>query len=442
MFNYVIRRLLLMIPTFLGATMLVFVILQMAPGGPLEKTIMQIQMGASQGGGEGGATSSGSSGAGTLLPKRALKELERFYGFDKPIWQRYLIWLGVWEREIKHRTLFFKIGDTEVKKNMGKRRYAFVRKKGAELEVYNVDGNISTLWTARFDMDISDDEILNFDALKSSGKLQDISKLEATIFETEYSGVLTGNLGKSYTYQQPVLEVMKPRFKISILLGLTGFLISYLVCIPLGIKKALNHGSKFDLISSSIVFMAYSIPGWAFGGVLLVLFGGGSFWDVFPLGGLHSPQEIWVNLNFFEKILDQLHHVILPIIAWTIGSFATLTVLMKNSLLDNMSQDYIRTAFAKGLSEKRVIWVHAVRNSIIPIASGIGYIIATIIAGSYFIEMIFNINGFGKMGYQAILDRDYPITMGFLVIVVIIRLIANLLSDLALAAVDPRIRFK
>ena len=442
MFNYIIRRLLLMIPTFLGATMLVFVILQMAPGGPLEKTIMQIQMGASQGGGEGGATSSGSSGAGTLLPKRALKELERFYGFDKPIWQRYLIWLGVWEREIKHRTLFFKIGDTEVKKNMGKRRYAFVRKKGAELEVYNVDGNISTLWTARFDMNISDEEIINFEELKSTGKLQDISKLEATIFETEYSGVLTGNLGKSYTYQQPVLEVMKPRFKISILLGLTGFLISYLVCIPLGIKKALNHGSKFDLISSAIVFMAYSIPGWAFGGVLLVLLGGGSFWDVFPLGGLHSPQEIWVNLSFFEKILDQLHHVILPIIAWTIGSFATLTVLMKNSLLDNMSQDYIRTAFAKGLSEKRVIWVHAVRNSIIPIASGIGYIIATIIAGSYFIEMIFNINGFGKMGYQAILDRDYPITMGFLVIVVIIRLIANLLSDMALAAVDPRIRFK
>ena len=431
-----------MIPTFLGATMLVFVILQMAPGGPLEKTIMQIQMGASQGGGEGGATSSGSSGAGTLLPKRALKELERFYGFDKPIWQRYLIWLGVWEREIKHRTLFFKIGDTEVKKNMGKRRYAFVRKKGAELEVYDVEGNISTLWTARFDMDISDEEIINFEVLKSAGKLQDISKLEATIFETEYSGVLTGNLGKSYTYQQPVIEVMKPRFKISILLGLSGFLISYLVCIPLGIKKALNHGSKFDLISSSIVFMAYSIPGWAFGGVLLVLFGGGSFWDVFPLGGLHSPQEIWVNLSFFEKILDQLHHVILPIIAWTIGSFATLTVLMKNSLLDNMSQDYIRTAFAKGLSEKRVIWVHAVRNSIIPIASGIGYIIATIIAGSYFIEMIFNINGFGKMGYQAILDRDYPITMGFLVIVVMIRLIANLLSDLALAGVDPRIRFK
>ena len=443
MFNYVIRRLLLMIPTFVGATLLVFIILQMAPGGPLEKTIQQIQMGGSQSGGEGGASSNiSSSGSGTLLPKRALKELERFYGFDKPLWKRYLIWLGVWQREIKHRNLTFKLDETEIKKNMGKRRYAYIKKNGAQLQVFDKEGNISKLWKARFDMDISNEEIENIESLKKEGKLQNISKLEATIFETELSGVLTGNLGKSYTYQIPVIEVMKPRFKVSILLGLTGLLISYLVCIPLGIKKALSHGSTFDFVSSAIVFMAYSIPGWAFGGVLLVLFGGGSFWDVFPLGGLHSPQEIWQDLNIFEKVLDQIHHAILPIIAWSITGFATITVLMKNSLLDNMSQDYVRTAFAKGLSEKRVIWVHAIRNSLIPIASGIGHIIGFIIMGSYFIEMIFNINGFGKMSFQGILDRDYPITMGFLVIVVMIRLIANLISDLALAAVDPRIRFK
>ena len=250
MFNYIIRRLLLMIPTFLGATLLVFIILQMAPGGPLEKTIMQIQMGGAQGGGEGGASSSTpSSETGTLLPKRALKELERFYGFDKPIWKRYLIWLGVWQREIKHRNLTFKIGDTEKKKNMGKRRYAYVKKNGSKLEVFDKEGNKSNLWKARFDMDISDEEIENFDALKNEGKLHDISKLEAIIFETEFSGILTGNLGKSYTYQQPVIEVMKPRFRVSILLGFTGFLISYLVCIPLGIKKALSHGSKFDVAS-------------------------------------------------------------------------------------------------------------------------------------------------------------------------------------------------
>jgi microcin C transport system permease protein len=325
---------------------------------------------------------------------------------------------------------------------MGKRRYAYVKKNGSKLEVFDKEGDKSNVWTARFDMDISDEEIENFEALKNEGKLQEINKLEATIFETELSGILTGNLGKSYTYQQPVIEVMKPRFKISIMLGLTGWLISYLVCIPLGIKKALSHGSKFDMVSSATIFMAYSIPGWAFGGVLLVLFGGGSFWDIFPLGGLHSPQVIWDNLSFIEKVIDQIHHLILPIIAWSITSFATLTVLMKNSLLDNLSQDYIRTAFAKGLSEKRVIWIHAIRNSLIPIASGIGHIIGIIIMGSYFIEMIFNINGFGKMSFQGILDRDYPIIMGFLVIVVMIRLIANLLSDLALAAVDPRIRFK
>ena len=429
-----------MIPTFFGATFLVFIILQMSPGGPLEKTIQQIQRGGAQGG-EGGAIG-GTGTGGTLLPQSAIRELERFYGFDKPIFQRYLIWLGVWQREIKHRKLTFGIDETEKKKNMGKRRFAYVKKEGSKLIVYDKEGNVSDLWKARFDMDLSDEEIAHFEELKNQGEFPDISKLEATIFETEFSGVLTGNLGKSYTYQQPVIEVMKPRFKVSILLGLTGWIISYLVCIPLGIKKALKHGSKFDIVSSAIVFMAYSIPGWAFGGVLLVLFGGGTFWDVFPLGSLHSPQDIWQNLSWFEKIIDQVHHAILPIIAWTITSFATLTVLMKNSLLDNMSEDYVRTAFAKGLSERRVIWVHAVKNSLIPIASGIGYILATIIAGSYFIELIFNINGFGYMGIQAILDRDYPITMGFLVIVVLIRLLGNLLSDLTLAAVDPRIRFK
>ena len=134
--------------------------------------------------------------------------------------------------------------------------------------------------------------------------------------------------------------------------------------------------------------------------------------------------------------------MILPIIAWSIASFATMTVLMKNSLLENLSQDYIRTAFAKGLREKRVVWIHAMRNSVIPIASGIGHIIGVVIAGSYFIERVFNIDGFGKMAFEAVLQRDYPITLGFLVIVVLIRLTGNIISDLALASVDPRIRFK
>lgn len=365
------------------------------------------------------------SGGSSILPESALRELKRFYGFDKPMHQRYLIWLGVWPREIKHREVEFLPGTTEMQKNVGRGNYMTLRLEGENVGVYDTEGNISELWKAAVDKEASTDEAII-----------------ATIFQTEFSGILTGNLGTSYTYDQPVTEVMKPRFKVSMTLGLTGLLLTYIICVPLGIRKALHHGSTFDFLSSVLVFVGYSIPGFALGGVLLVWLGGGSFYDVVPLGGFRSPLEVWETLSAWGKIKDQVAHLILPIIAWSIGSFAGLTVLMKNSLLENISQDYIRTAFAKGLHEKRVIWVHAIRNSVIPIASGIGGIIGVIIAGSYLIERVFNIDGFGKMGFQAILDRDYPITLGFLVIVVVIRLVANILSDIALASVDPRIRFK
>jgi len=429
MATYFLRRFLLMIPTFLGSTVLVFIILQLAPGGPIEQTIIQLQMGG-MAGMEGGGGSAGVTGnAVGALPPEALKELERFYGFDKPIYQRYLIWLGIWPREIKHRDFILHPGETTVEKRVGKRdgliwRVDIRSMDNGKLSVIEKDGLESSIWYA------------SVDELKADGTRN------AVIFQREYSGLLTGNLGRSYTYLQPVTEVMKPRFKISLFFGLTGIFISYLICIPLGIRKALNHGSVFDFGSSVAIFIAYSIPGWALGGVFLVLFGGGSFWDIFPLGGFRSPIEVWETLTPFGKVVDQIHHMILPVIAWTIGSFATMTVLMKNSLLENLSQDYIRTAFAKGLREKRVVWLHAMRNSVIPIASGIGHILGVVIAGSYFIERMFNIDGFGRLAYEAILSRDYPITLGFLVIVVLLRLIGNIISDLALATVDPRIRFK
>ena len=418
-----------MIPTFLGSTILVFTILQLAPGGPLEQTILQLQMGGLAGGGEGGGGSAAGIDGGSVLPESALKELKRFYGFDKPIYQRYLIWLGIWPREIKHRDFTIPVGETLTEKRVGKRDGRIWRVDVKSLDrnnlyVFEKDGELSPVWHATID------------------ETKDDGTREAVIFQQEYSGILTGNLGKSYTYLKPVTEVMKPRFKISLFFGLTGIFLSYLICIPLGIKKALNHGSVFDFGSSVAIFMAYSIPGWALGGVLLVLFGGGSFWDFFPLGGFRSPVEIWEEMTLWEKVIDQVHHMILPVIAWSIGSFATMTILMKNSLLENLSQDYIRTAFAKGLKEKRVVWLHAMRNSVIPIASGIGHILGVVIAGSYFIERVFNIDGFGRLAYEAILSRDYPITLGFLVVVVLLRLIGNIISDLALATVDPRIRFK
>ena len=413
-----------MIPTFLGSTILVFTILQLAPGGPIEQIMLNLQMGGAFGEGGGGLDSDG----GMSLPPKALKELERFYGFDKPIYQRYLSWLGIWPREIRHRDFVIPKNEVKIEKRVGKKNGKLWKvdiklANGNSLSVYEKDGSLSNVWKAKVE--------------NRSDK-----GVEAVVYQTEFSGILTGNLGKSYTFLEPVVDVMKPRFKISLFFGLTGILLSYLVCIPLGIKKALSHGSVFDFGSSALIFIAYSIPGWALGGVLLVLFGGGSFFDVFPLGGFRSPSEIWDSLTPIQKVFDQIHHMILPIIAWTITSFATMTVLMKNSLLENLSQDYVRTAFAKGLKEKRVIWLHAMRNSLIPIASGIGHILGVVIAGSYFIERMFNIDGFGRMAFEAILSRDYPITLGFLVIVVIIRLVGNLISDITLAAVDPRIRFK
>ena len=412
-----------MVPTFLGSTVLVFVILQIAPGGPIEKAIMELQMGGMEDGGSGGNFSE------NVLPESALKELERFYGFDKPIYLRYLSWLGIAPRETRHRDFNFDKGQDLVEMRVGKRdgklwKVDISKNDDGSLVVKEKSGENSNVWSARIDKELDDGSI------------------EAVVFQKEFSGILTGNLGKSYIYAKPVTEIMAPRFRISLFLGLTGMLLSYLVCIPLGIKKALNHGTSFDIGSSLLIFIAYSIPGWALGGVLLVLLGGGSFLDVFPLGGLHSPREIWEQLSPMQKVFDQLHHMILPIIAWSIGSFATLTVLMKNGLLENLGQDYVRTAFAKGISEKRVIWLHAIRNSIIPIAANIGQIIGVVISGSYFIERVFNIEGFGKLAFEAILQRDYPVTLGFLVIVVMLRLIGNIISDLSLALVDPRIRFK
>ena len=147
--------------------------------------------------------------------------------------------------------------------------------------------------------------------------MQQNGSIEGVVFQKEISGILTGNLGKSYIYAKPVTEVMAPRFRISLLLGVTGMLLTYLVCIPLGIRKAISHGSAFDLTTSVIIFVAYSIPGWALGGVLLVLMGGGSFLDLFPLGGIHSPKEIWDQMTLMQKIIDQVHHMILPIVAWS-----------------------------------------------------------------------------------------------------------------------------
>src|SRR6185503_2680614 len=252
--------------------------------------------------------------------------------------------------------------------------------------------------------------------------------------------VLHLDLGNSYIYQDPVWDIIKSRFPVSIFLGFTGFLLGYLVCVPLGVLKAIKHGSRFDFISSALVFLGYSVPGWALGTALLVVFGGGSGLGLFPLGGFRPDN--WEYLNFGHKIVEQARYMFLPVLCYMVGSFATLTILTKNSLLENLGQDYVRTAFAKGLPERRVIFVHALRNSLIPIATGLGSVISIVLAGAFLIEKVFNIDGMGYLGYTSILQRDYPVALGILVIGSLLMLVGNILSDIIYAAIDPRIRFK
>ncbi len=344
MLSYFIRRLLLIIPTFIGCTIVVFTIMQITPGGPLEQIILQYRQ-RGQSGAAGEASGGGGGRAGEAdIPESAKQALKEYLQLDKPIYKRYVIWLG---------------------------------------------------------------------------------------------NLMQGDMGDSYVYGEPAFDVITQRFPISIYFGVIGFVLAYIVCIPLGIYKAVRHSSAFDILSSSIVFIGYSIPGWALGAVLLVVLGGQL--DLVPLGEFRSPD--FDSLPFFDQILDQLHHTILPVFAYMVGGFATLTILTKNSLMENLGQDYIRTAFAKGLPERRVIFVHALRNSLIPLVTGLGSAISLVLAGSFLIERTFNIDGIGFLGYTAALKRDYTVMMGITVMAVVLQLVGNIISDFLYAVVDPRIRF-
>jgi len=228
---------------------------------------------------------------------------------------------------------------------------------------------------------------------------------------------------------------------VSMSLGLWSFLIVYGVCIPLGIKKAVSDGSRFDMISSSAILVGYAIPGFVLGIALIVLFGGGSFWNIFPLRGLVSDN--WSELSWYAKITDYLWHMTLPIIASAVGSLAVMTMLTKNSFLEEIRKQYVITARAKGLSEKQVLYKHIFRNAIIPIITGFpGYFIASFFTGSLLIETIFSLDGMGLLAYQSVLNRDYPVVLGTLYFFTIIGLISRLLSDLSYVFVDPRISFE
>jgi microcin C transport system permease protein len=249
------------------------------------------------------------------------------------------------------------------------------------------------------------------------------------------------DFGTSYYYHQSVVALVVSRLPVSMSLGLWGFVIVYGVCIPLGIKKAVADGSRFDVISSSVILVGYAIPGFVLGILLIVLFGGGSFWSIFPLRGLVSDN--WSELSFGMKIADYLWHMVLPITATAVGSLAVMTMLTKNSFLEEIRKQYVLTARAKGLSEGQVLYKHVFRNGIIPIITGFpGYFVASFFTGSLLIETIFSLNGMGLLAYESVLNRDYPVVLGTLYFFTLIGLISRLLSDLSYVLVDPRISFE
>jgi microcin C transport system permease protein len=249
------------------------------------------------------------------------------------------------------------------------------------------------------------------------------------------------DFGESYNHHKSVVKLVIEKLPVSMSLGLWSFFIVYLTCIPLGIKKAVNDGSKFDVISTSVILVGYAIPGFVLAILLIVLFGGGSFWNFFPLRDLTSDN--WAELGIMAKVLDYLWHMVLPIISITVGSLAVMTLLTKNSFLEEIRKQYVLTARAKGLSENQVLYRHVFRNAIIPIITGFpGSFIAAFFTGSLLIETIFSLDGLGLLAYDSIVQRDYPVVLGTLYFFTIIGLIARLLSDLSYVVVDPRITFE
>lgn len=272
-------------------------------------------------------------------------------------------------------------------------------------------------------------------------KLYGFDKPPVERFLSMLKSYVVFDFGESYYYRTSVADLVVSRMPVSMSLGLWSFLIVYGVCIPLGIAKAVRDGSKFDVASSTAILVGYAIPGFVLGIALIVLFGGGSFWNIFPLRGLVSDD--WTSMTLGMKILDYLWHMVLPITASAVGSLAVMTMLTKNSFLEEIRKQYVLTARAKGLSEKQVLYKHVFRNAIIPIITGFpGYFIASFFTGSLLIETIFSLDGMGLLAYQSVLNRDYPVVLGTLYFFTLIGLISRLLSDLSYVVVDPRISFE
>jgi microcin C transport system permease protein len=340
---YILRRVLMMIPTLFGITVLSFIVINLTPGSPVEQKLQAIRMGGALSGSGGGVTA-GRSESG--VSQEVVDALNKQYGFDKPLHERYWIWL---------------------------------------------------------------------------------------------KNIIRLDFGESFKYEEPVTELIVSKFPVSLTFGITSFILTYLICIPLGVLKAIKNGSTFDRVTTVILFVTYSIPPIMLGILLLVFFAGASYFSWFPLEGVFSDN--YSELSMSGKILDRLHHMILPLICYMIGGFTFLTMMMKNSMLDVIELDYVRTAKAKGLSIKTVYMKHALRNALIPVVTGMSGILSLFFSGSILIERIFNLDGMGLLGFTAVGARDYNVLMGLIFFQSLMFLLGRLMTDILYVVVDPRIDF-
>jgi len=339
MLAYILKRLLLIIPTLLGALTVTFVVMQFVPGGPVEQIMAEARAGT------GGDT--GGYRAGRDVDAKQIAELKKLYGFDKPAHVRYFEMLANF---------------------------------------------------ARFD------------------------------------------LGRSFMHNKDVWQLIKEKLPVSMSLGLWTFVISYLISIPMGVAKAVREGSRFDAFTTLLVLVGYAIPGFVLGILLIVLFAGGTFYDWFPLRGLTSDN--WAELSWPQRIADYLWHLTLPLTCMVIGHFAVLTMLTKNTFVEEMRKQYVLVARAKGLEPNRVLYKHIFRNALIPLITGFpAAFIGAFFAGSVLIETLFSLDGIGLLGYEAVIRRDFPVVMGSLYLFTLIALVVKLVSDLMYVAVDPRVQF-
>ncbi|MDN0074318.1 ABC transporter permease subunit [Crenobacter sp. SG2303] len=346
MWRYIVKRLLLMIPTLVGILAITFAIIQFVPGGPVEQIVQQLTRSGVPG--ETAVASTQLIKGATGLAPDEIQQLKKLYGFDKPPLTRFgeMVW-----------------------------RFA------------------------RFD------------------------------------------LGESFFHHQSVGQLIVSKLPVSMSIGLWTFFITYLVCIPLGIAKAVRDGSAFDLVSSTLVLVGYAVPGFVLGVALLVLFGGGSFFELFPLRGLTSDN--WATLPWWHKITDYLWHITLPITASVVGNLAVMTLLTKNVFLEEIRRQYVYTARAKGLAERTILYKHVFRNALIPLVTGFpAAFIGAFFTGSLLIETLFSLDGLGLLSYESVIRRDYPVVMGSLYVFTLLGLAAKLLSDLSYLWIDPRVSYE